>query len=93
MSSLSEAEKSAMVEKQAPVLVLYPEIREGARRERDPDYPQVSPLSHDYPPRDIRLVLDHATFQSVGWRPAWRWLSGLLGVGKARAPGSDALVG
>jgi len=92
MSPLAEAEKSALVEKHAPVLVLYPEVREGTRRERDPDYPQVPPLSYDYHPRDIRMVLDHATFRSGGWRPVWRWLSSRFSVGKARAPGSDALV-
>ena len=92
MSPLSEAQKSELDEKHAPVLVLYPEIDEGTRRERDPDYPQVSPLSHDYHPRDIRMVLDHATLRSGRWRPAWRWFSGRFGFGKARAPGSEALV-
>ncbi len=54
-------DKDTLVKKYTPVLVLYPEIPEGSTRVRNPDYPHVAPLDHDYHPRDIRMVLEHSS--------------------------------
>ena len=54
-------DEAALVEKHAPLMVLYPEIPRGSTRKLNPDYPHDTPLSHDYHPRDIRIVLEHSS--------------------------------
>ncbi len=54
----------ALIRDHTPVLVLYPEIPRGSERVRDKDYPHVSPLAHDYHPRDIRIVLENSGLHS-----------------------------
>jgi len=71
-------DNQALAEKYCPVLVLFPEIREGSvRREHHRDVgnrpgppgqePGRPPLDMDYHPRDIRLVLDNAWLPVRGW--------------------------
>ena len=55
---------AALIRDHTPVLVLYPEIPRGSKRTRDDNYPHVSPLAHDYHPRDIRMVLEHSSLHS-----------------------------
>ena len=55
---------AALIRDHTPVLVLYPEIPRGSERVRDKDYPHVSPLAHDYHPRDIRIVLENSDLHS-----------------------------
>jgi hypothetical protein len=65
------AEDEALANRYRPLLVMFPEIREGSRRgdhhhdvANEPDEagprPGRPPLDMDYHPRDIRLVLDNA---------------------------------
>ena len=62
-------DEAGVIERFTPLLVLYPEIPNGTKRERNPNYPEESPLVYDYHPRDIRLVLENAGFHS---RMPWR---------------------
>ena len=55
---------AALIRDHTPVLVLFPEIPRGSERIRDEDYPHVSPLAHDYHPRDIRIVLENSGLHS-----------------------------
>lgn len=57
-------DEAALVEKYAPLMVLYPEIPPGSVRTRNENYPHESPLTYDYHPRDIHIVLEHAGFYS-----------------------------
>ena len=55
-----------LVSKYTPLLVLYPEIPRGSTRILIPEWKTIDcpPLSHDYHPRDIRLVLENAAICS-----------------------------
>ena len=68
----AEADIRKLIEDHTPVLVLYPEINSGISRKQDwnGDFQDNgrSPLSFDYHPRDVRLVLEHSIFHE--W---FRW--------------------
>ena len=63
-------ENERLAERYRPLLVLYPEIEDGSRREdhHHPDHSLGSdpPLDQDYHPRDIRFVLDNARLPATG---------------------------
>lgn len=61
-------DEAALVKEYTPVLVLYPEIPTGTSRPDIQEYPRVSPLSHDYHPRSIAMVLEHCNFHK-----RWGW--------------------
>ena len=77
---MAEIDETSLVEKYAPLMVLYPEISSGSVRTVSENYPHESPLAYDYHPRNIRIVLEHAGFHSR-LRP---W--------KDRAPGSNRML-
>ena len=55
-------DETALVEQYTPLMVLYSEIPQGSLRERNENYPFEAPLTNDYHPRDIRVVLEHSGF-------------------------------
>lgn len=67
-----ENEKLAM--KYRPLLVLYPEIKDGTRRKdnishSDHKVGSKPPLNQDYHPRDIRFILDNAYLPGSNKKP------------------------
>jgi hypothetical protein len=52
----------SLTDRYKPLLVLYPEIPKGSVRKEIPDWKTKGcpPLTHDYHPRDIKLVLENA---------------------------------
>ena len=59
--SYDQSEYQDMASKYRPLLVLYPEIPSGSVRTIHPNWRAGGPpLTHDYHPRDIRLVLENA---------------------------------
>ena len=58
-----DARELELAQRYKPLLVLYPEIEADSReRARNQDWRKTgdSPISQDYHPRDVRLILDHA---------------------------------
>ena len=56
-------EQQTLVDKYTPLLILYPDIVDANGPRPDPadiGYPRLSPLQHDYHPRDLSLVLEHS---------------------------------
>jgi len=73
-SPKNQLENEKLANKYRPLLVLYPEIVDGSRREdyhrrgHGPGSPP--PLAQDYHPRDIRLILDNARLPGKKERPS-----------------------
>ncbi|MFC1982245.1 hypothetical protein ACFLV5_00400 [Chloroflexota bacterium] len=67
-----DLENEALANKYRPLLVLYPEVEDGSKREAHHheigDWPGRPPLDQDYHPRDIRLILDHARLPGIDKR-------------------------
>ena len=77
--------------KHRPLLVLYPEIEDGSKRE-DHHHPahtlgSAPPLEQDYHPRDIRFILDNACLPATG---AYKYLR-YLGI-KRKKPSREQLL-
>lgn len=74
-SQLTEqnVENKRLAIKYRPLLVLYPEIKDGSRRKdyhhRGHRLGSPPPLDQDYHPRDICLILDHARLPGVKEKP------------------------
>ena len=69
----NDNDNKSLAEKYRPLLVLYPEIEDGSRRQdhHHTDYgPGKPPLDQDYHPRDIRLVLDNACLPGQKEKPS-----------------------
>lgn len=69
-----DIENERLAKKYRPLLVLYPEIEDGSRRQ-DHHHPigyrpSRPPLDQDYHPRDIRLVIDHAWLRGRKEKPS-----------------------
>ncbi|MFC2047407.1 hypothetical protein ACFLTK_03945, partial [Chloroflexota bacterium] len=56
-----ESKYQQLVSRYRPLLVLYPEIPNGSVRTVHPSWRAGGPpLTHDYHPRDVRLILENA---------------------------------
>lgn len=66
---------ASLIETYTPLLVLYPEIPPGnvRRLDRNPTFPDVTPVNHDYHPRDVRLVLNQACLRGRSLRHPMGW--------------------
>lgn len=66
--------RQALVDRYTPQLVLYPDIVEATGPRPEPEdigYPRLSPLQHDYHPRDLSLVLENSVWFTRRWG-RWR---------------------
>ena len=54
-------DEADLMREYTPLLVLYPEIPPGTERVQNTGYPHEAPLSFDYHPRDIKMVLEHSS--------------------------------
>ncbi len=65
-----ESENRVLANKYRPLLVLFPEIKDGSLRQdhhnTEHDIAGVPPLDYDYHPRDIRFILDNARLPPTG---------------------------
>lgn len=71
--STKDVENENLAWKYRPLLVLYPEIEKGSKRDdhHDPDYRMGRPhLKRDYHPRDINLVLEYARLPGKRGKPS-----------------------
>ena len=79
---MASLDVEAWVKAYTPLMVLFPEIQPGTTRrgDRNPAFPEVAPLNHDYHPRGVNIVLSHSSLggrtllRPFGWpqRADWR---------------------
>jgi len=69
-SSYDQSRYQMLATKYRPLLVLYPEIPSGSLRTEHPRWRAGGPpLTHDYHPRDIRLILENAAIMGEQAEP------------------------